>query len=97
MARQIKVIHKKVEAGTYEVFINEEKVGVVFKEWRGKNPYSPSVGTYCWSHSKVPDRDIVEGNGAWKTRRNATINLLIEHFFGKDPDQKRVFEALYNG
>ena len=90
MTNQIRVTHKKVDAGKYEIYVNEERVGKVFKEW-------PKSKGYHWSHSKVADRDIVEGKGAWRTRRKATINLLIEHFFGEDVKHKQMLEALWNG
>lgn len=86
---QLKVIQRKIEAGKYEVLVNGERAGEVFKEWSGD-------GNYRWSHSKVLDRDVVEGKGNWKTRRKAAISLLIEHFWGEDSYHKKMLEELWN-
>jgi len=90
MVREIKVTHKKVGAGKYEVWVNEKNVGLVFKEWQ-------EGGRYRWSHSKVSDKEIVDGKSTWSARRDATISLLIEHFFDKDSDHKRMLRDLYVG
>lgn len=88
MVECIGVVHRKIDVGKYAIFLNEEKVGEVFKEWDGG-------GSYRWSHSEVPDKDVVEGKN-WKTRRKATINLLIEHIFVGRTEEQKMLEVLWN-